>query len=169
MTRSWTDNWKSTLEPGIGRLEFLMELRAAVQIAATNATHRVDRPSLDRLLAREILNSGQLGALLNISPQQVRNIGRERGGLKSRAPKGVIDAYGLDWLYLIVQKLASGSSVQPWQYDGLLACGDISIVSYLSGIPQHVIVRHRKTQENFDAAQYRQRVADDQGIYPRTR
>ena len=157
---TWFSTWDPMLSNGIGRLEFLMVLRAAVVIARSRTTRRIDHSSINVVIDKGVLNAGQIGNLLNVTPQQVRNIGRDRG-IKSAAPRGLFDAYDLDLLFLTVQRLSLHEPPMEWMLESLPYAGDPAIVSYLTGVPMHVINKYRKLKEAADATDHSERVAPE--------
>jgi hypothetical protein len=157
----WTVNWTPRMPDQTERLVFLEEVRAAVeQSHSWGGGVPVEISVVLKLLRSRILTPGQIGNLLSITRAYVYKIKRTFNIPDGCAPRGLIDTYGLDLMYLTVQQLQLGRTPNEVLLEHLPFCGDISIVSYLTGVPKSVINRYRKEKEDTDGIEHRQRMAN---------
>lgn len=156
----WVKDWSPTLIEDLDRLVALEKLRGAV----SRSWHWGDGDRIDRWIIKDLLKlrcvtTGQIANLCGISRTFVYLMQQEYGLPESLAPRGLLDSYGLDLMFITVQQLHRGLDPS----DDLLAmlpyCGDIAIVSYLTGVPKSVINRYRLRKEEFDGSDHRQRMA----------
>lgn len=166
----WTKNWNPEVHPGLNRVVMFEQFRTAIDQAwAWGKGQPIQMSVVFSLVKQNVLTSGQIGTLLGISRAYVYMLAKQWRDFKGMpyAPRGLLEDYGIDLMFLLVKQLQLGYPPSEDLLAHLPFCGDIAIVSYLTGVPKSVINRYRVTKEEQDGADHRQRVADAARVHER--
>lgn len=148
--KSWRDPWQPVI-PGynVNRFELLADMWAVADWADRLGTARMPVPPqlLENLAQHRVLNISQIGYLLNRSRVAARgwvNRFYLADYFESPAVMGKFDWRQLPYLQHIMIKLYKGEEVPRKEIAQLTVCGDIAIISLLTGIPINTIRRAKK-------------------------